>query len=203
MGNFKRGGSFGDKKRGGGFDRRDSGRGRRGDDFGRPTMHKAVCVECGETCEVPFKPTSGKPVYCSNCFKSKDSSGPRQSRDRDFNRSGFGDKKMFNAVCDNCGENCEVPFRPTAGKPVYCSNCFNKEEKSDRVKSSGNGSFNEQFEILNSKIDRILKALESTPSSRPSFRKDVKKSEPKKVFKKPGKKIISSKSKAIKKTKKK
>ncbi len=34
-------------------------------------MHKATCAECGQECEVPFKPTEGKPVYCRDCFKSK------------------------------------------------------------------------------------------------------------------------------------
>ncbi|MBW3012655.1 DNA-directed RNA polymerase [Candidatus Woesearchaeota archaeon] len=32
-------------------------------------MHKAVCSECGQECEVPFKPTEGKPVYCKECYK--------------------------------------------------------------------------------------------------------------------------------------
>ena len=31
-------------------------------------MHKAVCADCGEECEVPFKPTEGKPVRCQECF---------------------------------------------------------------------------------------------------------------------------------------
>lgn len=34
-------------------------------------MHKAVCSECGKDCEVPFEPTKGKPVYCSECFEKK------------------------------------------------------------------------------------------------------------------------------------
>ena len=33
--------------------------------------HKAVCAECGKECEVPFKPTPGKSVYCFECFKEK------------------------------------------------------------------------------------------------------------------------------------
>ncbi len=32
-------------------------------------FHKAVCSDCGKECEVPFKPTNGKPVYCRECFK--------------------------------------------------------------------------------------------------------------------------------------
>ncbi|MBI2671029.1 DNA-directed RNA polymerase [Candidatus Woesearchaeota archaeon] len=33
------------------------------------TMHKAICSDCGQECEVPFKPTEGKPVYCRDCYK--------------------------------------------------------------------------------------------------------------------------------------
>ncbi|MBN1274725.1 hypothetical protein JXA12_00325 [Candidatus Woesearchaeota archaeon] len=32
-------------------------------------MHKATCSECGKECEVPFKPTDGRPVYCKDCFQ--------------------------------------------------------------------------------------------------------------------------------------
>lgn len=58
MGNFDRGGGFG---RRGGFRR----------DFGPREMHKAVCSECKKECEVPFKPTPGKPVYCKECYAKK------------------------------------------------------------------------------------------------------------------------------------
>jgi CxxC-x17-CxxC domain-containing protein len=30
--------------------------------------HKAVCSDCKQECEVPFKPTEGRPVYCRECF---------------------------------------------------------------------------------------------------------------------------------------
>ena len=43
-------------------------------------MHKAVCSECKQECEVPFKPTEGKPVLCINCYKNK----KNQSRDDEF-----------------------------------------------------------------------------------------------------------------------
>ena len=38
---------------------------------GAREMFDAVCVECGKECQVPFKPTEGKPVYCSECFAAK------------------------------------------------------------------------------------------------------------------------------------
>ena len=34
-------------------------------------MHKAICSECKKECEVPFKPTEGKPVYCKECFAKR------------------------------------------------------------------------------------------------------------------------------------
>ena len=35
-----------------------------------------------------------------------------------------GPREMFSATCSNCGKEAIVPFRPTSGKPVYCSDCF-------------------------------------------------------------------------------
>ena len=61
-------------------DRRDSGSGRRGGfndrhgggssrPFGGPReMHKATCAGCQAECEVPFKPSGDRPVYCRDCF---------------------------------------------------------------------------------------------------------------------------------------
>ncbi|MBU2522919.1 MAG: DNA-directed RNA polymerase [Nanoarchaeota archaeon] len=41
-------------------------------DFGGPReMHKATCSECKKECEVPFKPTEGKPVFCRDCFNKR------------------------------------------------------------------------------------------------------------------------------------
>jgi len=31
-------------------------------------MHKAMCSKCKKECQVPFKPTEGKPVYCKECY---------------------------------------------------------------------------------------------------------------------------------------
>jgi len=44
---------------------------RRPFDRGPREMHKAVCSECKKECEVPFKPTEGKPVFCRECFAKK------------------------------------------------------------------------------------------------------------------------------------
>jgi len=38
--------------------------------------------------------------------------------------SSRGPREMFTATCSSCGKEASVPFRPTSGKPVYCSDCF-------------------------------------------------------------------------------
>jgi CxxC-x17-CxxC domain-containing protein len=40
-------------------------------DFGPREMHKATCSECGQECEVPFKPQEGRPIYCKECYSKK------------------------------------------------------------------------------------------------------------------------------------
>ncbi|MFH1776428.1 MAG: CxxC-x17-CxxC domain-containing protein [Candidatus Omnitrophota bacterium] len=34
-------------------------------------MHKATCAECKKECEVPFKPSGDRPVYCKDCFSKR------------------------------------------------------------------------------------------------------------------------------------
>ena len=43
-----------------------------GGGYGRPReMHKATCAECKQECEVPFKPSGDRPVYCKACFSKR------------------------------------------------------------------------------------------------------------------------------------
>jgi CxxC-x17-CxxC domain-containing protein len=58
---FERGGGYG----GGG-----------GGGFGGPReMHKATCADCQKECEVPFKPSGDRPVYCKECFAKRKGGG--------------------------------------------------------------------------------------------------------------------------------
>jgi len=178
MKNFNREDRFGGEKR---FDR-DRGF-RREERSDRPTMHQATCAQCGKECHVPFKPTGDKPVFCSDCFGKKESFGRKENfsdnrfQRRDSVRSSDGSKKMFKAVCDKCRRECEVPFKPTGDKPVFCSDCFSKSDKiggGSNFSSHSVGNFKsnngaqdqsvKQLEILNNKLDNILKIL--TASSR-------------------------------------
>lgn len=147
---------FGTKNFGG----RNFGGGNRGfgnRNSGRPmTMHQATCSKCGKDCEVPFRPTGERPVFCSDCFKNEGGNMGR-SEGRNFGRSSF-DKQMHEATCDKCGNKCEVPFKPTGGKPIFCSQCFEKNGNGN-VGNRNTDQFKAQFDMLNSKLDKILKAL--------------------------------------------
>lgn len=40
--------------------------------YREPTeTHKAVCTDCGNECEVPFKPDPNRPVYCRECWAKR------------------------------------------------------------------------------------------------------------------------------------
>jgi CxxC-x17-CxxC domain-containing protein len=40
-------------------------------DFRDRVLHKAVCADCRKECEVPFKPSGERPVYCKECFSKR------------------------------------------------------------------------------------------------------------------------------------
>jgi CxxC-x17-CxxC domain-containing protein len=54
-----------------------------------------------------------------NTMERKSFGGPRN----------FGPREMTKTVCSDCGKECEVPFKPTEGRPVYCRDCLPKHRK--------------------------------------------------------------------------
>lgn len=94
MKNFKFGNRSRDRKD---FPRRNFG----GGDSRRPSLHDAVCDECGKDCQVPFRPSGDKPIYCSECFEKKggrESNRPnwRGSRNRNFDDRDRGSSSQNN-----------------------------------------------------------------------------------------------------------
>lgn len=88
---------------------------------------------------------------------------------------------MHQAVCDQCKKPCEVPFVPTAGKPVYCNACFggkkevgfgrdNRNQNAYKtpprtdfgvdIKKVSGEEIKKQIEALNVKIDRLARLIE-------------------------------------------
>ena len=114
---------------------------------------------------------------------------------RDWN----GPKQMYDAICAKCGKSCQVPFRPSGERPVYCHDCFDKtkpnagevgnfsrspvqrrEPSTVLVPGSmGNGN-SEKYEelkrlldIVNVKLDRLLQKREETVVSKKESLKEV------------------------------
>lgn len=98
---------------------------------------------------------------------------------REYGRDDRSERKMYSAICDNCGKRCEVPFKPTGEKPVYCDDCFgrpdnyrnersyndvgdyfegNKDKKSS-FSSDNNQDYKELFAQLNKKLDTVIELL--------------------------------------------
>jgi len=187
------GGGRDDRRSSGGrsYERSDrGGRSRAGrDENVEREMYSATCSDCGSRCEVPFKPTGGKPVRCNKCFKrddfpredrgrGRDDRGGREDRGRDRD-----DREMFSATCDDCGKRCEVPFKPSSNKPIYCDRCFGKEEsfgrgdkyvddnefakkaRFEKVKTPENS--NKKFDELSEKLDNVLILLQRLVSAKP------------------------------------
>jgi CxxC-x17-CxxC domain-containing protein len=62
-------------------------------------MFSAVCDKCGKSCQVPFQPTPGKPIYCEQCF-GKDRGGDRGGAPKGDQLSSINAKldKIINAL---------------------------------------------------------------------------------------------------------
>lgn len=195
MGKFNRGGS----RSGGGF-----GGGRR--DGGRSEMFSAVCDACGKACQVPFRPTGNKPVYCSDCFSKQEGNdrGDRSSRfagDRGRGdrreRPRREDRQMFDTICEKCGKACQVPFKPTPGKPIFCDDCFSKDGGSRGGRGGQDLSeITSQLKKMAEKIDLLVELLGNKALAKKTSKKEEVVEEKKKNKKVAKTKIVAAKSKS-------
>ena len=64
---------------------------------------------------------TNEPKRCPSCREAR--KAERSGSDGYSYRSR---RQMFPAVCAECGKDTEVPFEPREGRPVYCSECYNK-----------------------------------------------------------------------------
>lgn len=54
-------------------------------------------------------------------------------------RPDFRDRVMYKAVCADCSKECEVPFKPSGNRPVYCKECFSKRRDDNPFKEDRPG----------------------------------------------------------------
>jgi len=98
------------------------------------------CSDCGEE----FVFTAGEqafyrekglthaPTRCKRCRDQRknqrsESSGPHRGR----GAPSGGSREMHTARCSNCGAETMVPFVPTAGRAVFCRDCY-RQQKPER-----------------------------------------------------------------------
>jgi CxxC-x17-CxxC domain-containing protein len=86
-------------------------------------------------------------------YQRRDNRGGRGSREFRSNNRDRHEVEMTKVTCSSCGEKCEVPFKPTSSKPVYCASCFAKKDKV----SSDNSS--RDLDLINEKLNKIMIAL--------------------------------------------
>jgi CxxC-x17-CxxC domain-containing protein len=79
---------------------------------------------------VRFK-TSG--ARCTNIFVTF------QDQQDQGGRGGWQDRPMYDIKCSNCGADAQVPFQPTAGRNVYCRDCFRQMNPSPSRDGGGRG----------------------------------------------------------------
>lgn len=188
MGNFQGGGNRGGGFRGGNGGGFGGGKpnfrgGDRGGNRDNP-MHKTVCSECDKSCEVPFRPSGDKPVYCNDCFST------RRGQEGNAPRKDFGDRGPKRDFNDR-----QAPRNDFKAAP---SNDETKKQLSD----------------ISMKLDRLLSAIEKmadvkkespvakvsptvAPVKKVEVKKVVTKVAPKKVaeVKAPKKKVVIKKKK--------
>lgn len=111
-----------------------------------PTDMTLTCRDCGTEFtwtagEQEFYQARGltnQPGRCPACRQARKAGGgggggyTSSGQDR-------GPRQMYSAVCDACGKTTEVPFQPTSGKPVYCSDCFRDRRAGTSGSSGGYG----------------------------------------------------------------
>ncbi len=115
--------------------------------------------------------------------------GPK--REKNFNKNQSSIKHQ--TVCSECGKPCEVPFRPTQGKPVYCDDCFRKRREKqgsggrfpqknfnrqrDSFKSEDNSELKKILGSLNTKMEELIKKVTILTDSqvKPKEKKETKK----------------------------
>lgn len=73
--------------------------------------------------------------------------------------------QLYPATCAQCGDACEVPFKPNNKKPVFCRACFKKEDQGDYRKpdrQQPGTSSSRELEQINRKLDTILEILNNS-----------------------------------------
>ncbi len=97
-----------------------------------------TCSDCGTTFtfsaveqeQFASRGYTNEPKRCPTCRAARKQN---MSGSSSYGSGGYGNRsyssaprQMFKVKCSECGKDTEVPFEPTNGRPVYCSDCYRK-----------------------------------------------------------------------------
>lgn len=145
MGEFKKSGGF--NRGGGGHSDRPRFGGDRGG-FSRPSgdmggnngaraqMFSAVCSDCNRKCEVPFRPTGDRPVFCNDCFGNKRAPAHDGNQRREAPPARSFSQRDF------------TPPMPSSKLPA-------EDKRIDELKR--------QLDAVNKKLDTMMEMMKVTP----------------------------------------
>ncbi|MBC7542469.1 MAG: zinc-ribbon domain containing protein [Candidatus Sericytochromatia bacterium] len=94
------------------------------------TDKSLVCRDCSQ----PFVFTQGEQdFFSSKGYTNEPGRCPPCRLVRRAQSPGDGDgakpREYFNVTCGECNALTRVPFKPTQGRPVYCSDCFRVHQR--------------------------------------------------------------------------
>jgi CxxC-x17-CxxC domain-containing protein len=88
------------------------------------------CVECGkifdfsaEDQEFYAKKGYSSPKRCPECRENR-----KARTNSGGSRRGFKEKREYPVICAACGCETTVPFKPSDDRPVFCSDCYKKNQ---------------------------------------------------------------------------
>lgn len=91
-----------------------------------------TCRDCGaqftftasEQAWYKEKAFTNEPTRCPSCRAKRKAERGSFGGGGNFRGGDRGPRQMFKAICADCGQETEVPFKPTGEKPVYCREHF-------------------------------------------------------------------------------
>lgn len=107
------------------------------------------------------KPAEEK--HFSKPFQRFDRPRHHDRGDRDNN---FRERSFTQVICSDCNKECEVPFKPSGDRPVYCKECFAKRKDSSHHKENYDNKQREQVFIPERHFDKQKNRESQKPGKR-------------------------------------
>ena len=86
-------------------------------------------------------------------------------------------RPMYTAICADCGKNCEVPFKPSAGRSVYCKGCYSarRNNGSSAPRADMRPKETQPMHARNPEKPQVAKPAASAGKKKPAAKKAKKK----------------------------